>query len=110
VNLPNPDRAIIPRDKIESYLLSSVHSVGRHKAAFFISLGYTQANWQTLEHDLRQLVTENAKPAEKIKYGTKYEIRSSITGPDGRSAAIVTAWIVRNGEDFPRFITAYPEN
>lgn len=109
VRLPNPDRAVVPRDKIEAYLLSPHHSVGRYKAAFFSALGYTQAEWPRLEGDLRQLVAEDARPSGTTEYGTKYEIRGAITGPSGRGAAIVTAWIVRNGEDFPRFITAYPE-
>lgn len=29
-------------------------------------------------------------------------------GPAGRAAALITVWIVRRGEDFPRFISAYP--
>jgi len=110
MRLPNPEKVLIPRDKIEGYLLSPVHPVGRHKAAFFASLGYKQAEWQALERDLRELVTGDAQPPEDTEYGTKYEIRGMITGPDGASAAIVTAWIVREAEDFPRFITAYPED
>ena len=110
VKLPNPDKAIIPRAKIEGYLLSPVHSVGRHKAAFFTSLGYTQAEWQALAQDMRKLVIGDARPTEETEYGRKYEIRGQITGPQRRVASIVTAWIVRHGEDFPRFITAYPED
>jgi hypothetical protein len=109
VKLPNPDKAVLPRDKIEGYLLSPVHSVGRHKAAFLHSLGYTQADWQELERDLRELATGEARQIGENDFGMKYEIRGVITGPGGRSAAIVTAWIVLNDEDFPRFITAYPE-
>ena len=110
MKLPNPDKAIIPREKIEGYLLSPIHSVGRHKAVFFNSLGYTQAKWQTLEHDIRKLLTGDAQPTEETEYGRKYEIRTSITGPKGRSAAIITAWIIPYGEEIPRFITAYPED
>ena len=78
---------------------------------FFGSLAYTQDEWQKLERDVRRLATGDAQPtARETEYGRIYEIRGSITGPKGRSAAIVTAWIVRHGEDFPRFITAYPED
>jgi hypothetical protein len=38
------------------------------------------------------------------------ETRGTITGPAGRSAAIVTAWIVLRGEEFARFVSAYPED
>lgn len=65
---------------------------------------------QLLERDIRKLVTGDAQPTEETEYGRKYEIRGAITGPEGRSAAIVAAWIVRYGEEFPRFITAYPED
>jgi hypothetical protein len=36
-------------------------------------------------------------------------IRDTLTGPAGRSAQVVTVWVVRVGEDFARFVTAYPE-
>ena len=110
MKLPNSDNAIIPREKIEGYLLSPIHSVGRHKAVFFNSLGYAQAEWQVLERDIRKLTTGDASPAGETEYGRKYEIRASLTGPNGNSAAIITAWIVKNDEEIPQFITAYPED
>jgi hypothetical protein len=42
------------------------------------------------------------------EYGQKYEVRGKIEGPTGRSASLVAVWIVLPGEDFPRFVTAYP--
>lgn len=45
MKLPERDRAIIDAEKLRDYLLSPSHPVGRFKAAFFASLGYTQANW-----------------------------------------------------------------
>jgi hypothetical protein len=33
----------------------------------------------------------------------------STTRPAGRSARIVSVWVVRAAEDFARFVTAYPE-
>jgi hypothetical protein len=110
MKLPRPERAVIPRDKIEAYLLSPVHPVGRHKAAFFGSLGYAQPAWRTLEKDIRGLAIGDVARVEETDYGTKYEVPGSITGPNGRAAAIVTAWIVLSAEDFPRFITAYPQD
>ena len=110
MKLPHPERAVIPREKIEAYLLSSVHPVGRHKAAFFGSLGYTQPGWHALDHDIRSLVFGDVARVEETDYGTKYEVPGTITGPNGRAAAIVTAWIVLSAEDFPRFITAYPQD
>lgn len=110
MKLPNPDKAYIAREKIEAYLLSAAHLVGRHKAVFFASLGYTRDGWQSLERDLRIFAGKDAQPTSDSQYGRKYEARGTITGPNGRRARIVTAWIVRKAEDFPRFITAHPED
>jgi hypothetical protein len=87
---------------------SPSHLVGRHKAAYFRVLGHTQEKWKDLELDLRHFLREEAREKGDTKYGTKYEIHGQISGPAGRSARIVTVWIVLHGEDFPRFITAYP--
>jgi hypothetical protein len=108
VILPNIERAVIPEEKLRDYLLAPTHLVGRHKAAYFRALGYTQENWKALESDLRRFLREDAREKEITKYGTKFEIQSQIDGPAGRSARIITAWIVLRGEDFPRFITAHP--
>ena len=35
--------------------------------------------------------------------------RASFARPSGQSADVVSVWVVRTGEDFPRFVTAYPE-
>jgi len=65
-------------------------------------------NWRALEADLWLFLDNEVYRTETTDYGEKYEIRGMITGPSGRSAEIVTAWIVLKGEEFPRFITAYP--
>lgn len=110
MKIPEHERAVIPPEKVQAYLLSSAHIVGRHKAAFFSRLGYTQTGWRTLERDLRRTLTLDTARVTASRYGTKYEIRSRITGPNSQTADIVTIWIVRKGEDFPRFVTAYPQD
>ena len=110
MKLPNPDQAIIPQEKVEGYLLSPVHSVGRHKAVFFNALGYRASEWEQLAGDLQAFASGDAHEIGETEYGTKFEVRGTITGPSGRSAAIVTAWIVLKGEEFARFVSAYPED
>ena len=110
VRLPNPDKAMVPQAKIEAYLLSPAHLVGRHKQVFFKSLGYAQSEWRFLERDIRAFASRDARATRRTKYGQKYEVRGAITGPNDHTARIVTAWIVRGGEDFPRFLTAYPKD
>lgn len=109
MKLPNADKAIIPPQKLRDYVLSSSHPVGKFKAAFFQNLGYTSDNWQQLVADIRSIIDSNdATVGEKTEYGLKLEVRGIITGSNHQTAEIVTAWIILNGEDNPRFITAYP--
>jgi hypothetical protein len=110
VKLPNIESAMILPEKLRDYVLSPNHSIGRYQAAFVRSLGYDQDSWETLESDFRSLLTGDAKLIEVTEYGRKYRILGSITGPNGRSANIVTVWIILAGEDVPRFVTAYPED
>jgi hypothetical protein len=49
------DRAVVPRDKLEGYLLNLGHEVGRHKARVFgAALGIHRGDW----HYLRDRITE----------------------------------------------------
>ncbi|MDZ7753983.1 MAG: adhesin [Gammaproteobacteria bacterium] len=106
--LPNTELAVIVEEKVRDYLLSDTHPLGRFKAAIFRGLGYRQSEWSRLSADLKGFLSKEANPQESTKYGQKYEIRGRLTGPNGKSVYLVTAWIVLRGEDFPRFITAYP--
>ena len=107
--IPNAEKALIDPAKIHRYLLSAEHPIGRLKARFFASLGYSSDNWQQLEADLRaQHLTRDAARFVSTPYGVKYEIRAMLQGPAGVAAELVSIWIVRIGEGVPRFVTAYP--
>jgi hypothetical protein len=109
MKLPAVERAVIVPSKIRDYLLSTSHPVGRFKAPFFISLGYTSANWQRLAEDLLALaVSGDAEPGKSSPCGQKYEIRGTLSGPSGRSAGVLTVWIILFGGDAPQFVTAFP--
>jgi hypothetical protein len=53
--LPNADRAVVDKAKVRGYLLSPAHPVGRFKARFFVSLGYTAEEWRRLRDDIVEL-------------------------------------------------------
>ena len=109
MRIPGAERAVIAPAKIGDYLLSTSHPVGRFKAPFFSSLGYTSANWRRLEKDLLDLaVSTNAELGKQSPYGQTYEIRGTLTGPSGRSARVLTIWIILLGDDLPQFVTAFP--
>jgi hypothetical protein len=109
VRLPGGEQAIIDPDKLRDYVLSRVHPVGRFKAAFFASLGYEINNWQDLDRVLRTAAGQGeAEPDERSTYGQKYRIRSMLQGPAGRSAEIVSVWIILHDETAPRLVTVMP--
>jgi hypothetical protein len=110
VQIPNADRAVIDPVKLYGYLLAPSHPIGRFKAAFYLALGYTPDNWRRLDADLRsQHLSQEATLEASAMYGQKYTIRARLEGPSGVSADTVSVWVVRTGEEFPRFVTAYPE-
>jgi len=109
LKLPGVERAIVDAAKIRDYLLSESHPVGRFKATFFAALGYSAVAWAGLAADLRGHALDNEAVATQAnEYGQKYEVRGRIEGPTGRAADLVAVWIVLRGEDFPRFVTAFP--
>jgi hypothetical protein len=109
MKLPEAQRAVIAPAKIQDYLLSTSHPVGRFKEPFFASLGYSVANWQKLAQDLLALAASGeAEAGRESPYGQKYEIHGILNGPSGKSARVLTVWIVRFGSDVPQFVTAYP--
>lgn len=108
--IPNYEKAIIDAAKLKDYVLSDSHPIGRFKAVLFQRMGYGRENWEQLAKDIgTQHLTLNAELGEKTKYGQKYIITGDIKGSSGRVIRLKSIWIILTGEDFPRFITIYPE-
>lgn len=108
--LPSADRAVVDGIKVRDYLLSFEHPIGRSKARFFASLGYRREDWQVLQRDLLAIARAGrAGRGRSSRFGRKFEVRATLTGPNGRRAAMVTIWIRRHGEYAPRLVTAFPE-
>jgi hypothetical protein len=109
VRLPNADRAVIPHQKLYGYLLSRAHPVGRFKAAFFAKLGYMSDTWQRFSDDLRtQHLTQQVSRSTVTPFGTNYEIRAILKGPQGPPTVVISVWFVPKDGDVPTFVTAYP--
>src|SRR3970040_1867349 len=109
MKLPAAERAVIEPAKIRDYLLSTSHPVGRFKAPFFASLGYTSANWRRLDEGLRDLaISGEAELGKDSPYGQKYEIRGTLRGPSGKSAEVLIVWVVLFIGDVPQFVTVFP--
>jgi hypothetical protein len=95
---------------VRDYLLSHSHPVGRFKSRVFNALGYRHDAWSQLALDLGALASSGmAATGGQTPHGQKYEVSGKLQGPNGRTARFKTVWIVRTGEGFPRFVTAFPE-
>jgi len=60
---------------------------------------------------LRQQLLNAAEHADAVLddslgFGARYMIELTLQGPSG-SARVRSAWIIRQSEDFPRFVSAY---
>jgi len=105
--LPKADRVVIPIEKFTMYVLNP--ECDKDKAiAFARALGYSLNNWAALIEDIRDNITNfpaTIKP--DLGHGQRYEIIMELTGPNGKTASVLTAWIddKRNGE--MRLMNAY---
>ncbi len=109
MRLPNADSANVDRQKLAGYLLSSTHPIGRSKAKFFRSVGFTESNIAVLEQALREIIrTEEVAAVASTPHGVKYIIDGLLIAPLGSRVRVRTIWIVDTGADYPRFVTAYP--
>ena len=101
--LPHGNRAILDVHK-----LSASHPRGRHKARVFretLDLQRSDAPW------LRDVLLEAARSGQASHsvtdaWGSHWRLDATIRRP-GRSAVVRTIWIVRSGEDVPRFVTCW---
>ena len=105
--LPNVDKAIIPEAKFTKYALNKEHPKGKDKAIVFESaLGFTQNNADELIKIIRkQVPTNEAIKTKSDAYGDRYKVYMDVTGPNGNTTTILTAWLVANGET--RLTSAY---
>jgi hypothetical protein len=109
MKLPHGDQATIHPSKLGDYLLSLTHPVGRSKAQFFRSLGFDETNVQLLEQGLLLIAeTEEITTVVASPHGQKYTIEGRLQTPTGRVIGVRTVWIIENGQQAPRFVTAYP--
>lgn len=110
MKLPNATDAVIAAEKLRLYLLNLAHRRGGSKARLFLSLGYSAAEWEQLEADLRaQHAASDVELVTNSEYGERYEIVARLVGPNGRSIVFRSIWQIDTGMDYPRLITIYPE-
>jgi hypothetical protein len=102
-----PESTLIAPEKLSRYLL--VPRLADDKSKFLAMAGYTRDGWQVLERDLReQILSMEAEEVERVKYGTVYEIRGNLQGPNGRILTVITIWMAEIATEQTKFVTLYP--
>ncbi len=106
--VPNAERAILDIRKIAGYCLSPEHPRGRHKARVFrdaLELRQDDAEW------LRTALLDGLRYVEATELSTddlgrRWRADIPVTR-HSRLAVVRTMWIVRSGEQIPRFVTCW---
>lgn len=106
--LPNAENAVVEMRKLRDYCLSPEHPRGKHKARVFASaLGITTEDSEELRRTLLTAAgSEEATPTEEDEYGQRYVLDFEMSTEAG-SATVRSGWIVRTGENFPRFTSCW---
>jgi len=107
--LPNAERAVVPPEKVEVYLLNALHVQNKGKAQFFELVGYSLSQPERLAEDLKTIAkagrVTNTVPTDD---GMKYVLIGELTAPNRREYSITSVWMIEKEQTAPRLITAYP--
>ena len=106
--VPHADRAVLDIRKLEDYCLSPAHPRGRHKARVFreaLGLNRSDAEW------LRDVLLRGLHEIEADEFanndlGLRWRVDMPVTR-QGRRVMVRTIWIMRSGEQVPRFVTCW---
>jgi hypothetical protein len=106
--LPNGHQAILDLRKIEDYCLNPAHPRGRHKARVFrdaLGIGRSDSEW------LQEVLLTAAGVSEATELvsdplGRRWRIDVPVAR-HSRAIVVRTIWIVRTGEETPRFVTCW---
>lgn len=104
-----PEEVNVQASKIADYLLNPDHKGNKGKAKFFEEhLAITKSESANLQGQLVDALAHVTYEDLRIDgYGVRFTANLPVTGLNGETATIETAWIVRPGER-ASFVTAYP--
>ncbi|MDA1142049.1 MAG: hypothetical protein O3B01_26100 [Planctomycetota bacterium] len=103
-----PADSTIAPDKITAYLL--VPKARGDKSGFLAQAGYALDHSDQLIMDLqRQILPLDASLTQSNKFGQYYEIRGTLTGPNGMVLAVRTVWMTERLSGVTKFITLIPD-
>ena len=103
-----PDDTFIAPEKIFRYLL--VPQFRGDKSAFLAKAGYNLTNATLLLDDLRsQVLPCEAVPMEITQHGQYFEIRATLTGPNGVALRVRSIWMKEQLSQRTKFVTLVPD-
>ena len=103
-----PLDSLIAHEKLKDYLLTPKKR--NDKSKWLAQAEYTLDNWQLLENDLRtQVLSLDATPIDKTRYGQMYEIRGKLIGPNSKALLVCTIWMTEFTSGITKFITIFPD-
>jgi hypothetical protein len=106
--LPKGEGAVLDIRKIEYYCLNPDHPVGRNKARVFRdALGIVRSDAGALRVEFLEAARVGVTAAAGADdWGRRWFVDVVVSRQDKR-AVVRTIWMVRVGEDIPRFITCW---
>ena len=105
--LPRYEEAVIPIEKLVDYALNPKNSNGKH-LAFEMALGYNLSNYQKLIDNIKSNIRNFPAVEHSDKgHGIRYSVVMELTGVNGRTARVVTAWIDDNKTGVMRLTSVY---
>ena len=108
MNLQLHGRLKIPDQKLLGYALNPERDKNKAKA-FLLALGYTQANYEELKAKILEKANRDSfRERGDTGFGMRYNQVIEITGANGKTAKVMTAWI-QDGDDY-RLTSVYVTN
>lgn len=109
----------VDRRKLDEYLLSADHPVGRHKFRLWRGIfGFVEGQGELMERLLREQLPQAEEIDEKkpvldredpsIAYRRFEIIIPRFAGPNGNVAPVATGWALAPAADIPHLTNAYP--
>lgn len=110
MKLPNATQAIVPVEKLVSYLLDPGHPDNGGKANFFFRFGFKAEEPGPFAQALlgHAVNTEVALTSTGFDGIRRYVLEGPLVTPLGRSPKVRSIWVIERNQTLPRFVTAYP--
>ena len=111
MKLASYENAVISDAKLSWEALNPEHLKSRDKARVCGSaLGFSTDDADILAKEIRKGIEGNpAAKKSSDKWGSRYEVPMRSTGNNGKTACVMTAWILGDGE-VSRLTSAYVKN